>query len=463
MPRFSIGRGALNGAASGGARLVQAILGADKAYQDGYDRSALAQARLGQSEAAADKSEASAAQTGAETRILEGRPDVFNETLAARAGVPVPQVQAYRNYLNTGVMPERQLPGPPTEQGIGPGSVPLVDESAGGRIRALIGQLGLLQGNLKDVNPDQLANADSTYSNMALRDDVLAGRREAAPVAEAQRAAKGSDLFKQAGNGSVLDVTTGEVDQTNPIATATVGVKRAQANKAATGGGKGTAGPMDDTKKAQAAILFQELQETRARKQTAQGADVARAQADEAAVISELKALGIKDLGQITKLPKPAAGAKAGAAGQKVEDAQDVLALLKEAEPLLQTSTESYLGTLVDQGLRGVGLSTEGAQSAAKLKAIEGLLISKMPKMSGPQSDKDVMLYRQMAGQIGDPTMPAATRQAALETIRSINNRYVGANAAPAQRPRVTDDASYNALPSGTEFLDPSGQVRRKP
>jgi hypothetical protein len=46
--------------------------------------------------------------------------------------------------------------------------------------------------------------------------------------------------------------------------------------------------------------------------------------------------------------------------------------------------------------------------------------------MSGPQSDKDVQLYREMAGQVGDPTLPVGTRQKASETIRRLNEKYAG-------------------------------------
>jgi hypothetical protein len=49
-----------------------------------------------------------------------------------------------------------------------------------------------------------------------------------------------------------------------------------------------------------------------------------------------------------------------------------------------------------------------------------------MPKMSGPQSDKDVAMYRQMAGQIGDPTVPVADKRAAIETIKEIAARNAG-------------------------------------
>jgi hypothetical protein len=57
---------------------------------------------------------------------------------------------------------------------------------------------------------------------------------------------------------------------------------------------------------------------------------------------------------------------------------------------------------------------------------LQGALVSKMPKMSGPQSDKDVLLYREMAGQVGDSTIPVARRQAAAAEVRRLNEKYAG-------------------------------------
>jgi hypothetical protein len=115
-----------------------------------------------------------------------------------------------------------------------------------------------------------------------------------------------------------------------------------------------------------------------------------------------------------------------GATNSKVGDATDVLALLDQADPLIDKATSSYVGKARDEAARVVGASTGGAQAAAQLKALEGALIAKMPKMSGPQSDKDVLLYKQMAGQIGDATIPADTKRAAMKTIRQINERNAG-------------------------------------
>ena len=78
------------------------------------------------------------------------------------------------------------------------------------------------------------------------------------------------------------------------------------------------------------------------------------------------------------------------------------------------------------------GASTDGDAAAAQLKALEGALVSKMPKMSGPQSDKDVLLYKQMAGEIGDPTIPQSRKLAALQVIEDIQRRHTGLAPQPA-------------------------------
>jgi hypothetical protein len=105
-------------------------------------------------------------------------------------------------------------------------------------------------------------------------------------------------------------------------------------------------------------------------------------------------------------------------------DADSALNAIAQAEKILPNATSSGFGNAVDATGAFFGVSTTGAQNAAKLKAIEGDLVSKMPKMSGPQSDKDVLLYRQMAGVIGDATQPVETRQAALQAVKEIQQRY---------------------------------------
>lgn len=111
------------------------------------------------------------------------------------------------------------------------------------------------------------------------------------------------------------------------------------------------------------------------------------------------------------------------------KDANEALALIGTARQLIPKATGSYVGAGVDQIGRVFGASTGGDTAAAQLKALEGALVAKMPKMSGPQSDKDVMLYKQMAGEIGDPTIPASRKMAALKTIEEIQQRAAGGGA----------------------------------
>lgn len=119
----------------------------------------------------------------------------------------------------------------------------------------------------------------------------------------------------------------------------------------------------------------------------------------------------------------------------KVKDANEAIAIIDQAAPIIDEATGSGIGNAFDTVAGFFGKSTTGAQGAAKLKALEGMLVSKMPKMSGPQSDKDVLLYRQMAAQIGDPNIPRETKKAALAEVRRLQVKYAGGTGEPAADP----------------------------
>lgn len=232
MSRTYFTRGALSGVASGAPKLIQAIFGGggDKAYQEGYDKSALAQSRIAHAVAAAGKSEAQAENERAKTAAITRRPELYEEQAALASGFDIPTVQAVRQVA-AGKAPTVPM-GPPTESGdMGVGSFKISPEGKS-KISMALQQYLPLMTNSGDLKPDDLAQSYKIFSEAGLRDDVIAGRLPAGDVAEAQRAMRGGDLFKQAGNGSVLDVISGEVDQTNPIATATADAKNAQATKA---------------------------------------------------------------------------------------------------------------------------------------------------------------------------------------------------------------------------------------
>jgi hypothetical protein len=124
--------------------------------------------------------------------------------------------------------------------------------------------------------------------------------------------------------------------------------------------------------------------------------------------------------------PITANGAPVGAKGitKQAEQSKTALTIIGEAEKLIDKSTGSYLGAGVDQAARVFGSSTQGAEASAQLQALEGALMLNQPRMEGPQSDKDTMIYKQMAGKIGDPTVPNPIKKAALSTIKSLHKKY---------------------------------------
>lgn len=133
--------------------------------------------------------------------------------------------------------------------------------------------------------------------------------------------------------------------------------------------------------------------------------------------------------GDLSAIPGGPADLKINAESfKKRTDATDVLSILDEVDTLLPNSTGSMIGSLVDSAAGAVGSTTKGAEAAQQLRVLQGGLIAKMPKMSGPQSDKDVLLYKQMAGELGDDTIPIQRRQAAASIIRKLNSRYADGN-----------------------------------
>ncbi|KJZ41311.1 hypothetical protein [Pseudomonas fluorescens] len=124
-------------------------------------------------------------------------------------------------------------------------------------------------------------------------------------------------------------------------------------------------------------------------------------------------------------------GQLAEAAVKNQKNGEKALALIEQARKDLPKATASGLGTQIDNANRFFGVSTPSAQSAAKLSTIGGNLMMLMPRMEGPQSDADRKGYETMAGRVGDSTLPAAERAAAMDAIVEITNRYNGK--APSQ------------------------------
>lgn len=86
--------------------------------------------------------------------------------------------------------------------------------------------------------------------------------------------------------------------------------------------------------------------------------------------------------------------------------------------------TASGFGSAYDSIAGFFGASPDGSVPASQLKALGGALTAKMPRMEGPQSDQDRLMYLEMAGRVGDDTVPVDQRQAALEIVKALWGKY---------------------------------------
>jgi hypothetical protein len=107
-----------------------------------------------------------------------------------------------------------------------------------------------------------------------------------------------------------------------------------------------------------------------------------------------------------------------------VKSAKDVFSVTKEIATLLPQAHGSGIGNLIGGAANFVGLETEANKADAQLKVLGSKILMNTPRFQGPQSDKDVAVYKEAAGQIGDPSIPAGVRMAALSTIVDINKKY---------------------------------------
>ena len=109
---------------------------------------------------------------------------------------------------------------------------------------------------------------------------------------------------------------------------------------------------------------------------------------------------------------------------KKSRDATDVISLAGQADQYLDVASGSGIDALSAVGKRFVGVSDPQTQANAALKVISGKLVSNMPRMEGPQSDKDVQLYKDMAANIADPMVPSQDKRVALQALKELNEKY---------------------------------------
>jgi hypothetical protein len=141
------------------------------------------------------------------------------------------------------------------------------------------------------------------------------------------------------------------------------------------------------------------------------------AETDAARQLSEAKARGAA-YGKIS-------GELTGGILKKGTDAVGAKAMLSTADALIDVATGSAPGAARDAVAGFFGFTPEPAEAIGSLQILQANLMMNQPRMEGPQGVLDVKLYEKMAGQIGDPMVPAGKKKAALREIIRLQDKYI--------------------------------------
>lgn len=124
---------------------------------------------------------------------------------------------------------------------------------------------------------------------------------------------------------------------------------------------------------------------------------------------------------------KPGAAAKGEQAATDVKNqgfADRTYGLMKQIDQEIRKSTGSSLGAGADTVAAAIGSSTEGSKAIARLNVLSYGILSNIPRFEGPQSDIDVQMYKQAAGDFNNRQLPIEDRLAALGALNTILQRY---------------------------------------
>ena len=115
----------------------------------------------------------------------------------------------------------------------------------------------------------------------------------------------------------------------------------------------------------------------------------------------------------------------------KTSQGQTVLDLAARAKSVLPQSSSGLISSLFTMATDAAGIPTDKSKADGQLRVIGGALTSNIPRMEGPQSDADRLLYQQSAADVANPNKPYQTRIAALEAVIALNEKYAATPTAP--------------------------------
>ena len=107
-------------------------------------------------------------------------------------------------------------------------------------------------------------------------------------------------------------------------------------------------------------------------------------------------------------------------------NAKDSFDLLKSASTLLSSEAPSSgrLSNIATGTGEIFGISSAASKADSRLNLLSGALTMKQPRFEGPQGVLDVTLYQKLAGDLGNPNIPIATRLGNIEEMIALQKKY---------------------------------------
>jgi hypothetical protein len=91
---------------------------------------------------------------------------------------------------------------------------------------------------------------------------------------------------------------------------------------------------------------------------------------------------------------------------------------------LIDSATGGYLSNLFDTAAAVFSFGTNSSAARARLAPIADLALKMVPRFEGPQSNYDVQSYKDAAGDLANPNVPASDKRAAAEEIVRLFKKY---------------------------------------
>ena len=126
------------------------------------------------------------------------------------------------------------------------------------------------------------------------------------------------------------------------------------------------------------------------------------------------------------KLNQEAAAKFGDELAKNQRNAKDSFDLIKSASKVLSSEAPSSgrLSNIATGTMEFFGRGGEASKADAQLNLLSGALTMKQPRFEGPQGVLDVTLYQKLAGDLGNPNLPIASRLATIEQMIDLQKKY---------------------------------------